>query len=81
MLRFELQSAIERAYDQQLERLLNVDDLSGLLLRRRFDADAESMIESARVAGGSVGLLVMDLDGIKRINGHPRPPLRRLRHR
>jgi diguanylate cyclase (GGDEF)-like protein len=68
VLRFEMQSVIERAYDQQLERLLNTDDLSGLLLRRRFDADAEAMIESARDAGGRVGLIVMDLDGIKRIN-------------
>ncbi len=68
VLRFEMQSQIERAYDQQLERLLNTDDLSGLLLRRRFDADAEAMIETARLAGGSVGLLVMDLDGVKRIN-------------
>ena len=68
VLRFELQSPIERAYDQQLERLLNTDDLSGLLLRRRFDADVEAMLETARVSGGPVGLLVMDLDGIKRIN-------------
>ncbi|HEU4533973.1 MAG TPA: GGDEF domain-containing protein [Polyangiaceae bacterium] len=68
VLRFELQSQIERAYDQHLERLLNTDDLSGLLLRRRFDADAAAMIETARVAGGCVGLLVMDLDGVKRIN-------------
>lgn len=68
VLRFELQSPIERAYDQQLERLLNTDDLSGLLVRRRFDADVEAMLETARVSGGPVGLLVMDLDGIKRIN-------------
>jgi two-component system, cell cycle response regulator len=65
---YELHDALEQAYGENLEQLLNTDDLSGLLLRRRFDKDLAAMVESARQRGESVTLLVMDMDGIKQIN-------------
>ncbi len=68
VIRFELQDGLAQAYNQVVERLLNIDDLSGLFVRRKFDAELETMIESARVQSRPVALLVMDLDGIKKIN-------------
>lgn len=68
VLRFELQDRVEQDYDEQLQRLLHVDDLSGLFVRRRFDQELARMIEAARAPGGCVSLLVMDMDGIKAIN-------------
>jgi two-component system, cell cycle response regulator len=68
VLRFELMDRLEQAYDDQLQRLLNVDDLSGLYVRRRFDHELGSMVETARASRTSVALLVMDMDGIKAIN-------------
>jgi diguanylate cyclase (GGDEF)-like protein len=68
VLRFEMQDQLEQKYDELVEKLLNVDELSGLLLRRKFDADLKLAIESARVQQCPVGLLMMDLDGIKKIN-------------
>jgi diguanylate cyclase (GGDEF)-like protein len=68
VLRFEMQDKLEQQYDELLEKLLNVDELSGLLLRRKFDADLNLTIESARAQQCPVGLLMMDLDGIKKIN-------------
>lgn len=68
IVRFEMQDQIEQAYDQLVEKLLNVDDLSGLLVRRKFDADLKIAIENARVQKLPLGLLMMDLDGIKKIN-------------
>jgi len=68
VIRFELQDGVAQAYNQAVERLLNIDDLSGLYVRRKFDADLEQMIEAAKKQRGSVALLVMDLDGIKKIN-------------
>jgi diguanylate cyclase (GGDEF)-like protein len=68
ILRFEVQDALEQAYDEQLQRMLNIDDLSGLYVRRRFDAELGAMIAAARTTGRSVALLVMDLDGVKKIN-------------
>ena len=66
--RFDMQDKLEQAYDELVERLLNIDDLSGLLVRRKFDADLAIALEAARVASAPLGLLMMDLDGVKKIN-------------
>ncbi|MBL8605419.1 MAG: GGDEF domain-containing protein [Myxococcales bacterium] len=68
VLRFELQDRLDEDYDEQLQRLLHVDDLSGLFVRRRFDRELALMVETARAQSGTVALLVMDMDGIKAIN-------------
>jgi diguanylate cyclase (GGDEF)-like protein len=68
VVRFELQDDVERVYNEFVERMLNVDDLSGLLVRRAFDRELGQMLEAVRAVGGGVGLLVMDLDGVKQIN-------------
>jgi two-component system cell cycle response regulator len=68
VVRFEMQDPLEQEYDQLVEKLLNVDDLSGLLVRRKFDADLKIAIEQARGQRAPLGLLMMDLDGIKKIN-------------
>src|SRR5262245_19947056 len=46
--RFEMQDELEQAYDELVEKLLNVDDLSGLYVRRKFDAELAVAIEAAR---------------------------------
>jgi two-component system cell cycle response regulator len=66
--RFEMLDPLEQKYDELVDKLLHVDDLSGLLVRRRFDADLGLAIDAARASGAPVGLLMMDLDGIKKIN-------------
>jgi diguanylate cyclase (GGDEF)-like protein len=68
VIRFEMQDPLEQQYDQLVEKLLNIDDLSGLLVRRKFDSDLKIAIENARVQKTPLGLLAMDLDGIKKIN-------------
>lgn len=65
---FELQDALKEAYNENVERLLNIDDLSGLLVRRKFDSELRIAVEQARLEGTPLALLVMDMDGIKRIN-------------
>jgi two-component system, cell cycle response regulator len=68
LLRFEVEDAEDAAYHDVVERMMNVDDLSGLLVRRKFDADLAVAIEAARTSHAALGLLVMDLDGVKKIN-------------
>lgn len=68
VLRFESQDHHEQKYAEVLEQLLTKDDLSGLFVRRKFDAELARAVEAARSQNGSVGLLVTDLDGIKKIN-------------
>jgi diguanylate cyclase (GGDEF)-like protein len=65
---FELQDELKQAYDKNVEHLLNTDDLSGLLVRRKFDQELVFLVDAARQKGGRVGMLVMDMDGIKQIN-------------
>jgi diguanylate cyclase (GGDEF)-like protein len=64
--RFDFQDGLQQQLEDFVERLINTDDLSGLFVRRKFDAELAQMIASAGTA--PVGLLVMDLDGIKAIN-------------
>ncbi|MBL8680101.1 MAG: diguanylate cyclase [Myxococcales bacterium] len=68
VLRFEVQDAIEAAYDEQMERLVSIDDLTGLLVRRRFDREFALLLDAAKQRGAPLGLLVMDLDGVKKVN-------------
>lgn len=68
VVRFESQDHDEQQYAAALEQLLNKDDLSGLFVRRRFDAELARAVQSAETKRAPVGLLVMDLDGIKKIN-------------
>ncbi len=61
--------AVRDAQAAELERLLSIDDLSGLWVRRRFDAQLESSV--AVVLVGTVptlSVVVMDMDGVKAIN-------------
>ncbi|HEY3236089.1 MAG TPA: GGDEF domain-containing protein [Polyangiaceae bacterium] len=68
IISFEVQDGLAQAYNETVEHLLNTDDLSGLYVRRKFDAELRALIDAARVNRDSVALLVMDLDGVKRIN-------------
>lgn len=67
-VRFEVQDPADQAYDEMVARLINIDDLSGLYTKRRFDSELEQMLQLAASQGQPVGLLVMDLDGVKQIN-------------
>jgi two-component system, cell cycle response regulator len=58
----------DREYSAAVERLLNTDDLSGLYVRRKFDAEVAVQLGAARQRDAALALLVMDLDGVKRIN-------------
>jgi diguanylate cyclase (GGDEF)-like protein len=63
------QDALRDAQAAELERLISIDDLSGLWVRRRFDAQLASSV--AAVLAGNVralSVVVMDMDGVKGIN-------------
>ncbi len=63
------QDALRDAQHAELERLISIDDLSGLWVRRRFDAQLASSV-AAVLAGNvaSLSVVVMDMDGVKGIN-------------
>jgi two-component system cell cycle response regulator len=68
VLRFEVQDDADKAYSEMIAALVHIDDLTDLYLRRRFDTELAALIAASRTTGLAVGLLVMDLDGIKAIN-------------
>jgi two-component system cell cycle response regulator len=70
VLRFSLQDEIEEQFHDRIEVLMNVDALTGLLVKRAFDLELARAFEAAKRAGAQLGLLMMDLDGLKSINDH-----------
>ncbi|HLK36262.1 MAG TPA: GGDEF domain-containing protein [Polyangiaceae bacterium] len=61
--------ALRDAQAAEVERLISIDDLSGLWVKRRFDAQLGSTV-AAVLAGTvpAVSVIVMDMDGVKAIN-------------
>jgi diguanylate cyclase (GGDEF)-like protein len=60
--------------EEEMRKLASTDPLTGLANRRQFFALAEAEVIRARRYGGSVGLIIGDIDKFKRINdtrGHP----------
>jgi len=63
------QDPLKEAQAAEVERLVSIDDLSGLWVKRRFDAQLASSV-AAVLAGTapSLSVVVMDMDGVKGIN-------------
>lgn len=68
VLRFELQDPVEQAFHEAIEERLSKDDLTGLLSRRAFDLKLSSAVVAAERHGRTLGLLVVDIDGVKVVN-------------
>ncbi len=69
IVEFQVQDAIQQGFNAEVERLLSEDELSGLWVKRRFDAQLSTSV-AAVLAGGVpvISVVVMDLDGVKAIN-------------
>jgi diguanylate cyclase (GGDEF)-like protein len=69
IVEFQEQDAIREGFNAEVERLLSVDDLSGLMVKRRFDSQLASTVDAVRAGRlPVVSVIVMDMDGVKAIN-------------
>jgi diguanylate cyclase (GGDEF)-like protein len=68
VVKFGFVDELDARYQAWLESMAATDALTGLLSTRKFDAAFRLAIEEARDAGGTVAVLVMDMDGLKQIN-------------
>lgn len=68
VLRFVLADAIDAAFHAQVDAMLSVDSLTGLLAYRRFDAAYDEAFRTAQAKNTPLTMLVLDLDGLKTIN-------------
>jgi len=57
-----------RQANQEMERLINIDYLTGLLNRRAIYATAQNELERSRRTNQPVSILFLDLDDFKKIN-------------
>jgi two-component system cell cycle response regulator len=74
VVKFTYADALEVGYHAQMDNLVGTDDLTGLIAKRRFDAAFLRAVDAARIAKEPLGVMMLDMDGLKRINdahGHP----------
>jgi diguanylate cyclase (GGDEF)-like protein len=74
ILKFMLQDEVEMESGELVDRLMFQDDLTGLVVKRRFYNDLRVRIQTAAAQGTPLSVLMMDMDGLKQINdrhGHP----------
>lgn len=68
VLRFDLQDPMDEHFHDEIHRRMNVDDLTGLPVKRVFDRNLEWAVSAASAAGQPLVVLMLDMDGVKRIN-------------
>ena len=68
ILKFMLQDEVEMESGELVDRLMFQDDLTGLVVKRRFYNDLRVRIGTAATQGTPLSILMMDLDGLKQIN-------------
>jgi diguanylate cyclase (GGDEF)-like protein len=74
VVKFTDSDALEVGYHAQMDALVGTDDLTGLIAKRRFDAAYVRALDGARGTKTPLTVLMLDLDGLKKINdsfGHP----------
>jgi two-component system, cell cycle response regulator len=68
IVKFTYTDELDVEYLAKLDSMVSTDALTGLLSRRKFDAAFAVATESARAEGSPLAVLVMDMDGLKKIN-------------
>lgn len=69
IIEFQEQDAISAVFNEELDRLLSIDELSGLWVKRRFDAQLATAVSAVQTGKSQVvSVIVMDMDGVKAIN-------------
>ena len=68
ILRFGWSDAFDLQYQTEVDNLLNIDELTGLILKRRFDEELNRYIAVSLTKGADLAMIMIDIDGVKKIN-------------
>jgi len=68
ILRFDWSDVFDLQYQNEIDNLLNIDELTGLIVKRRFDEELNRFIAVSRTQGAELAMIMMDIDGVKQIN-------------
>lgn len=59
---------LDLEYQTEIDKLMNIDELTGLIVKRRFDEEMNRSIAVAKKIGEDLALIMIDMDGLKQIN-------------
>jgi diguanylate cyclase (GGDEF)-like protein len=68
VLKFSYSDEVEVGFHQTVQRLVATDSLTGLEVKRRFDALLGMALQAAEAGEQPLAVLMMDMDGLKPIN-------------
>ena len=68
MIEFIEQDPVKEEFHRKIQRLINQDYLTGLLAKNRFDKKFEQSLEACDDEGYPLGVLMADIDNLKKIN-------------
>jgi predicted component of type VI protein secretion system len=63
VLKFTLHDEIEARFHSEIDRRMNIDALTGLLVKRAFDVELARVFADAALGKGALAVLMMDMDG------------------
>jgi diguanylate cyclase (GGDEF)-like protein len=68
ILSFGLADELDLEYQAEIDKLMNIDELTGLVVKRRFDEEMNRSIAVARMREENLAMIMIDVDGLKQIN-------------
>ncbi|HEX9637234.1 MAG TPA: GGDEF domain-containing protein [Acidobacteriota bacterium] len=68
ILKFTYLDLVESEYHQQVDQMINIDPLTGLMVLRAFEQLFHQALEQCGTGGQPLVAMMMDMDGLKRIN-------------
>jgi len=68
VLKFSLEDEVESRSGEVVDRYLFKDDLTGLVVKRRFYNELRILLQTALNRDEPLSILMMDMDGLKRVN-------------
>ena len=68
ILKFTFHDVIEAEFHREVDRMMNIDELTGLVVLRVFEERFRRTLATCAAGGRPLAVLMMDMDGLKRIN-------------
>jgi two-component system, cell cycle response regulator len=68
VLRFTRGDEADASFRENLARVISTDHLTGLVAKRRYDAEYHLAVATAKHTSRPLAVLMMDMDGVKTIN-------------
>lgn len=68
VLKFTFQDVIEEDFHVRVQQMMNIDELTGLIVKRGFDQQLDWALQSGSGKLAPLSVLMMDMDGLKAIN-------------